>query len=200
MGCNYVIFRDIIIPLLAALIGGGLTLIGVIITIQHGNKKSDMAYIERIKPFVVVEQERMFQHDIFKRISISDDSECDASSNSIILHWNGLLISNVGETVCIVEYIKIDTRIYHCIMKEPLKPGEFGLIIGYPMSCYLVENETLQVSIGIYDRVFNLYEYAVSFDLGNHNNVSEILPNNQHMKIVFKSIDCSSAIKLEHKQ
>ena len=40
MNCCYVIWSDIIIPLIAALIGGGLTLLGVVLTIKSENKKA----------------------------------------------------------------------------------------------------------------------------------------------------------------
>ena len=54
MNCCYTIWSDIIIPLIAALIGGGLTLIGVIWTIKAEKKKDKKAYLERIRPFFVL--------------------------------------------------------------------------------------------------------------------------------------------------
>ena len=48
---------DIIVPLLAALIGGGMTLIGVIITIRHDNKNREedrkRELIQRAKPILI---------------------------------------------------------------------------------------------------------------------------------------------------
>ena len=44
MLCCCQIWKDIIIPLISALIGGGLTLVGVIITIRHTNKTIPMFY------------------------------------------------------------------------------------------------------------------------------------------------------------
>ena len=52
MCCDYTFIKDIIIPVIAALIGGGTTLIGVICTIRHENKKSEKSYKERIRPFL----------------------------------------------------------------------------------------------------------------------------------------------------
>ena len=55
MNCCYIIWTDIIIPIIAALIGGGLTLSGVILTIQAEKKKAKKEYLEKIRPFFVIE-------------------------------------------------------------------------------------------------------------------------------------------------
>ena len=41
---------SIIIPILSAIIGGGLTLVGVIITIKHSDKINKEEYIEKFRP------------------------------------------------------------------------------------------------------------------------------------------------------
>ncbi len=50
MICCCQVWGDIIIPLLSALIGGGLTLVGVIITIKHTNKTIRNDFINKYKP------------------------------------------------------------------------------------------------------------------------------------------------------
>ena len=48
--CCSQIWGDIIIPLISSLIGGGLTLIGVIITIRHTNKTIRNDFVSKYKP------------------------------------------------------------------------------------------------------------------------------------------------------
>ena len=50
MLCCYNFWVDIGIPLISALIGGGLTLAGVLITIAHSNKTMKNEYINKYKP------------------------------------------------------------------------------------------------------------------------------------------------------
>ena len=58
------VFKDIIIPLVCALFGGLVTFIGIFITIKHENKKSRQEYVDRIRPFVVIESALTTKADI----------------------------------------------------------------------------------------------------------------------------------------
>ena len=195
MSCNYAFFRDIIIPLIAALIGGGTTLIGVICTIRHENKKSDDSYKERIRPFFVVESRSTssFELEAIKTAVISDDSANDVAAKDIILRWGGLLLTNVGEAVCVFEYVRIDNKYYEAAEKTPVRPGVSLSITSFPLAMYIRKNTISQIAIGVTDRLFNRYEYLVSFKLNDYNQEGP-LKKYPHKSIEFIEIDCSKNV------
>lgn len=192
MCCNYTFFKDIIIPLIAALIGGGTTLLGVICSIRHENKKSDKSYKERIRPFFVVEASstRGMELEAIKTAVIEDDSSEEVSLNDIIFYWSRLLLTNVGEAVCVFEYVRIDDRYYEATEKAPVKPGVSLSITGSPLAMYIKNHTISQIAIGVTDRLFNRYEYLVSFKLYDYNQEGP-LKKHQHKSIEFIEIDCS---------
>ena len=200
MSCNYTFFKDIIIPLIAALIGGGTTLIGVICTIRHENKKSDDSYKERIRPFFVVESPSTssFELEAIKTAVISDDSANDVAAKDIILHWGGLLLTNVGEAVCVFEYIRIDNVYYEAGEKTPVKTGVSLRINSSPLSMYIRNGTVSQIAIGMTDRLFNRYEYLVSFKLIEYRQEGP-LKEHTHKSIEVTEIDCSKNVFSEKK-
>ena len=113
MNCCYMIWSDIIIPIIAAFIGGGLILIGVIWTIKAEKKKAKKEYLEKIRPFFVIEDATTI--DItqikVKKIYVNDDSMNDVDPDQIVYHWDSLLISNQSDNVCMISYIKINSTI-----------------------------------------------------------------------------------------
>ena len=54
------IFTDVMIPLFSALIGGGLTLLGVFLTIKDQNKKEEIARKAAARPWIYSCEERHF--------------------------------------------------------------------------------------------------------------------------------------------
>lgn len=200
MCCNYAFFKDIIIPLIAALIGGGTTLIGVICTIRHENKKSDNSYKERIRPFFVVEplSTSSYSLEAIKEAVVADDSAGVAIPNDMIFHWDGLLLTNVGDAVCVFEYIRIDDEYYEATEKAPVKIGVTLSIKSTPLSMYIRSREVSQIAIGVTDRLFNRYEYLLSFQLSNYD---EDGPLKKHVakSIEITEIDCSKNVFNEKK-
>jgi len=200
MCCNYTFFKDIIIPLIAALIGGGTTLIGVICTIRHENKKSENSYKERIRPFFVVEplSTSSYSLEAIKEAVVADDSAGVAIPNDMIFHWDGLLLTNVGDAVCVFEYIRIDDEYYEATEKAPVKIGVTLSIKSTPLSMYIRSREVSQIAIGVTDRLFNRYEYLVSFQLSNYD---EDGPLKKHVakSIEITEIDCSKNVFNEKK-
>lgn len=200
MCCNYTFFKDIIIPLIAALIGGGTTLIGVICTIRHENKKSENSYKERIRPFFVVEplSTSSYSLEAIKEAVVADDSAGVAIPNDMIFHWDGLLLTNVGDAVCVFEYIRIDDEYYEATEKAPVKIGVTLSIKSTPLSVYIRSREVSQIAIGVTDRLFNRYEYLVSFQLSNYD---EDGPLKKHVakSIEITEIDCSKNVFNEKK-
>ena len=52
---TYDMIRDIWIPLLSGIIGGLFTLVGVVLTVRYERKKEQRDYMEKIKPYLVVQ-------------------------------------------------------------------------------------------------------------------------------------------------
>lgn len=200
MCCNYTFFKDIIIPLIAALIGGGTTLIGVICTIRHENKKSENSYKERIRSFFVVEplSTSSYSLEAIKEAVVADDSAGVAIPNDMIFRWDGLLLTNVGDAVCVFEYIRIDDEYYEATEKAPVKIGVTLSIMSTPLSMYIRSRDVSQIAIGVTDRLFNRYEYLVSFKL---NKYSEDGPLKKYStkSIEITEIDCSKNVFNEKK-
>ena len=201
MCCEINILSNIIIPLISAFIGGGITLIGVIITIQAENKKSRREYLEKIKPFFVVEKISDFDLESIrtKSITIPDDSEKDVDGDKIVFHWNNLIISNMSENVCMVSYIKINGQKYASFDDIPIKPGEFCEIKGYPFSIF-IRQYLRNITIGFCDKNFNLYEYPISFQVTEHKNHIIGWEKYCHKEIVFSRIDCNKKMLPKQKR
>lgn len=191
MNCCYMIWSDIIIPIIAALIGGGLTLIGVIWTIKAEKKKAKKEYLEKIRPFFVIEDATAI--DItqikVKKIWFNDDSMNDVESDQIMYHWDSLLISNQSDNVCMLSYIKVNDTEYASFDNVPIKSGDYCEIKGSPFSVF-IKKAIDNISIGFLDRNFNLYEYKVSFEITEYANENEGLKKYCHKAITFSLIDC----------
>ena len=198
MTCIDSLLKDIVIPLVSALIGGGLTLFGVLLTLRYESKKGENEYRERIRPFLVVES--LFNTDIdldsIKQIPVFDDSDGDLTDDDVLFQTEDLLLTNVSDYVCIFEYIKIGDMIYKPLntVKMAIKPNESFVIDGYPVSWYY-RKELTQVVIGLLDRRFNRYEYPLAFviaDAKKDHRMEEILGSHAFKSVRFESIDCSN--------
>ena len=195
MRCDYTFLRVFIIPLVAALIGGSTTLIGVILTIRHENKKSLKSYIEKIRPFFVVESLLTTNIEIarIKTAYVSDDSTTVLTPNDTIIHWNGLLLTNVSDAVCVFEYVRIDEYYYEAAEKIPIKSGESIKIMGFPLSSYIRKAKASQITIGVMDRLFNQYEYVLSFELKDSEQEGK-QKDYTNRDVEFIAIDCSKNV------
>ncbi|MBE6818967.1 MAG: hypothetical protein E7517_07430 [Ruminococcaceae bacterium] len=192
MNCCSNTITSIVIPLLSALLGGGMTLAGVLITIIHGNNKSKKEYLEKIRPYLVVEsvQDIVKKEKEFISVFMADDCK-EESENKTVYHWNSLLLTNMSESVCIVNYVMINSERYDVYEKKPLKTGEICEIRGFPFSCYLRESQIDKISIGILDKQFNQYEYAISFEIKDCEKKRIEAVGNPEKEIIFNILDCS---------
>lgn len=193
MTCDTII-ADIVIPLVSALIGGLATFFGVWLTIKAENKKSKNEYLERIRPFLVVENPRSInQNEEPIPVWIYDDSKKNVENGQTLFHWNSLCLSNMGETVCMIEYVKINKTYYDVIDIVPVKADRVCEIKGCPLSAY-ISNSIENISIGFSDRNFNLYEYKVNFELEESKDIMEKMKGYTNKDLSFTLIDCSKNI------
>lgn len=193
MNCSYKIWADILIPLIASLIGGGLTLIGVFLTIKWEKRKAKEEYLEKIRPFFVLENE--YPPDLsqtkIRKIYAKDDSMGDVMQDQIVFHWSSLLLSNQSESVCMLSYIKVNGIKYASFDNVPIKSGDYCEIRGFPLSAFI--RKTIDdISIGFLDKFFNLYEYKMQFNIEEFQDKDERLKKYCNKTIVFSLIDCST--------
>lgn len=193
MICWYMIWSDILIPLIAALIGGGLTLLGVVLTIKCGERRAKEEYLEKIRPFFVIENINALDINQIKikRIDVEDDSMNDVKPDQIVYHWSGLLLSNQSESVCMLSYIKVNGIEYASLDNTPIKSGDFCEIRGFPLSAF-IRRTVDDISIGFLDKLFNLYEYKVCFEIKEFENSDERLKKYCNKSITFSLIDCGT--------
>ena len=154
---TYDMIRDIWIPLLSGIIGGLFTLVGVVLTVRYERKKEQRDYMEKIKPYLVVQHLSDLSKDEIqhlKKASIPNDSPNPCVSitpNHIYYHWENLVISNIGNYACILAYIKINNSPYAFPTKSPIKPGESFQIVGQWVSVYIFpEIESMRISVRRY--------------------------------------------------
>ena len=197
---TYDMIRDIWIPLLSGIIGGLFTLVGVVLTVRYERKKEQRDYMEKIKPYLVVQHlSDLSKDDIqhLKKASIPNDSPNPCVSitpNHIYYHWENLVISNIGNYACILAYIKINNSPYAFPTKSPIKPGESFQIVGQWVSVYIFP-EIESISLGIYDCNYNLYEYSLHFRIAKYTGESNPKIKNLEKVIQFDTIDCNNQIK-----
>ncbi len=90
----------ILIPLISALIGGGLTLAGVIVTIKWEAKQKKQEEIEKVKPIIICVEEQSIKRDEkiydceFYSNGDSDETLCGVFKNTD----NGILFLDMLES------------------------------------------------------------------------------------------------------
>ena len=103
MDCASVI-TDIVVPVCSALLGGGLTLLGVYLTIRKQDKKDSEAKKLSVRPWIF---------SCESEYSPSGHAECimvsDADSSSARIAGN---IKNTDNGILILDYVKSENVIY----------------------------------------------------------------------------------------
>lgn len=209
-GVKEEILSGTIIPIYAAAIGGILTLAGVAWTIKHNEKQQVLQARLDIKPFIAIDNSKSL-YDFSEMIEVSfqqNSSEMKLGRDDTYC-FGKPVFSNIGNDAFIIKYIrindeKIDLRIPQVIMPNQMfyiKPNNQLLSI-------YVENQKLQsISLGIYDKNYNLYEYPILFTIVAHasNKMSIFLSNiSDHFLVTqpngmvlyknlkFDYVDCST--------
>ena len=100
---------DIWIPIISAVIGGLLTLSGVIITILWQSRKDHIEKESMIKPIIIVEppsitpipSNKIYFHNSF----INNNPE------QSVIFWFPLVITNYSNNPCILRYVTINDQV-----------------------------------------------------------------------------------------
>lgn len=182
-------WTDAFVPFICAVVGGALALIGVVMMLRHEKAQSKRDYLERIRPFIIIDAYLLTNIDFrtSRDVLIFDDSEQDTEQFSTIYCLNAFLFSNAGEAVCMIDYMRINGKKYDCIYRIPLKPSESAQLIGNPLSLYLSSEGIKSMSIGLSDRMSNQYEYGLSFETIKK---EKTIGKKYDFLIEVKSVDC----------
>ena len=178
-------WADYIIPLACAILGGLVTYWGIRHTIKHESALQRHDYIERIRPFIIIDDYIGTNNRPNKDILLLDDSE-SGKEKTMVYRLRSFVAVNAGDAAFIINYIAINGEKFNCIGVTPIRENECVQIKGYPLSAYIINGDVKSIVLGVSDRQSNQYEYALSFDIDKEQNDNKIFDR----IIIVKSIDC----------
>jgi len=190
---DYCMWKDVLIPLICALFSGLVTFLGIFITIKHENKKSRQEYIEKIRPFIVIDSYLTTNADLTKVIDVIVNTEADREEKldgTNIYRFDSFLFTNCGEAVFMVDYLRINNRVYKTYNKTSIKPNEYAQLHFFPIPVFQANVNDASIRIGVSDRQSNQYEYKLFFEKSD-NTYQDSLTNMCKEKIDVISVDCS---------
>lgn len=156
---TYDMLRDIWVPLLSGIIGGLFTLIGVILTIKHERKKDISEHLQEIKPYLVIvhpsEVKRSEWNSQRYIYMLDDENDFDEDDVSTPLYrWDYLCLSNIGSSIGILKYIKVNEDIYSFDENSAIRPDECYQIHGSRLTNF-TSGHVNSIHLGLYDKCFN---------------------------------------------
>ena len=154
----YDYWKDIIIPLLSALIGGFVTMLGVIITIKWESKKEKKKRVDAAKPWLYSLSE--YEENNYEKANqiqlVAEDDDYFSVKNN----GNGIIvIKNASNVVGLVDSLQTDRVLYKPCFGKILDKNDVTWLIVYLKD----KEETLtNMRLSISDIYGNKYEYAVA--------------------------------------
>lgn len=160
---------EIFIPVYAAIVGGGITLVGVLLTIKHNKEERLAKEYQRHKPFIVRDNSvYLLDYDKMIPIVIIDlyNDEMKIGEDNVYF-IDKPVFTNVGESTISINYIKFNDR-KSKLWVEQIIPAHKTFYI-YPNNwcrSVCVDGGALKtIKLGIRDIYSNQYEYNVVFSL-----------------------------------
>ena len=168
---DFEIYSGIIIPLVSALIGGGITLLGVILTIKHTNKTRKKDILELYKPVIrCFSPLDDYDYKNSKRIKITDNkNKLYIQSFCGVFYNTDKANFELDEVIINDKVLKIDNNRYIrkseifelCIdLNEENKPKEVKLKIYDDFNkthvfkiLYKIKNETINIFTSIEEAI-----------------------------------------------
>lgn len=170
MVCNDV-FVDIVVPLLSAIIGGALTLVGVWLTIHRDKKRDEDNLKKSVKPWI-------FSEDNFDHYDYKDKNYINmaVSSESVLNNCFKIYIKNTDNGIGIVDKLVTKNQMYIPVFGEILEKNKVtSLNIYYQDKCENLQDMILYIK----DVYGNPYKYKVQICNNSKKwRIEEILNNN----------------------
>lgn len=119
---------------------------------------------------------------------LDDENDFDEDDVSTPLYrWDYLCLSNIGSSIGILKYIKVNEDIYSFDENSAIRPDECYQIHGSRLTNF-TSGHVNSIHLGLYDKCFNFYEYNISFS------IKELAPRDhprENEKLLhFDTIDC----------
>lgn len=165
--CN--MFIDIFLPIICALISGGLTVIGVLLTIKHENKKSRIDIINSKKPYI-------YRIDYMQEYNSKDSVDYNfypEETSSIKPNYRiyGIL-KNTDNAIMILDNISINGKKFYSINGDVIDKNTIFNIYIYSYNKMSKDDEII---LSIKDILNNRYRYKLEVRIGqNENNIPVI--------------------------
>lgn len=154
MLCCYKIWVDIVTPLLSSLIGGGLTLAGVIITISHSNKTIRNEIMNKYKPSFKL-RNPMDDFD-FKNSKIIMFKKGNSSKNSKLILG---MSTNTDKANFEIDAIYINNEYYRIDVNRYIAKSE-----DFDLSLCIDKDLTIEtLELKVLDEQNNVYRYKLEF-------------------------------------
>lgn len=154
MNCSTV-WTDIIIPIISALIGGGLTVIGVLMTIRHENKKdkeilrlSNKPIFYRIDPYQ--------EYDYKSAIDYQFNFECESRVKQI-----AGIFKNTDNALLFLNHISVNGKKY---FPDFGKVVDKNVIFNIYVNCEENIDNNTEVIMCTNDVLNNEYRYKLNFE------------------------------------
>ena len=158
MNC-YELLKDIIIPLLSAVIGGLLTLGGVYITIKNQNKKDNDSKKLSVKPWIFsLDDFSNYDTDSINQIFITGKKNAEFGGNLY------LIIKNTDNAVGIIERFETEDNTYYSDANALLEKDSVNNVV-----IELQKNDSQRnMFLFVKDTLGNEYRYEVSQSAAVH--------------------------------
>ncbi len=191
--------KEVVIPVIAAVYGGLITLVGVAWTIHKNEKDKKAEEIEKAKPYLqlisdnhIPDKDQKFDAKV--TISFSGNYKDEqVVLNRVLPHC--LHIKNVGGLL-IIEAIKLDSTYKSC--KKTLVAENNNLLLCLQSFSFNVERETVELILYGHDKLNNYYSFTIENKIKKHENVFNwkleyigmpIKVEEQEIKEIYKELE-----------
>ena len=148
----------IIIPLVSAVIGGGLTLVGVLITTKHETKIRTEEKISNNEPlFYIFDPLQQFDSQGTQEYHFFPKNEKTNGSR-------GILFKNTDKTYIVLDSIRINSKYYYPKIGKVVNKNEMFTIRIYSSENYLTNKDTT-ITLNVRDILGNKYSYKILYDI-----------------------------------
>ncbi len=157
------VISNIVVPIVSAIIGGGLTLIGVLITIRNENKKRKEEIAISNKPlFYLVDPS---QGDNYKNAVYFEFSDKKEEHDGFI----EIMFKNTDNAILVFDYISIDDKKYYPQNGNVVDKNTTFDIFLYPTKNTNIKNKKIIMSIN--DSLNNNYKYLLEYKNDNSKHI-----------------------------
>lgn len=182
--CCYKIWVDIIIPIICALIGGCLTIVGVSLTIWHENNKDKKNQKLLYTPYLIKSNEST-KNKIFLKQSIKHDLIIDQTEYYFCYIIEKLTIQNSSNAECILTGFIMDGVEYEFTDNFLLKNSLIE--IDFTGNSYINKIKPIESMYLIASDVLgNKYFYKCDFKQKSEGHIIQIVKDKEYTRFQYK--------------